>query len=290
MTNEERDIVARFVARVGGHAAQPGFGGSVPGAQAAPPLPPVDPEADQFIAGLFNQYPEARYRITQTAFVQEAALNEAKSRIERLQWELQQAQQQLALAQQQQQQPRSGILGGLFGGGQQQAAPQYTAPPPPPPPQYSQYAPQPGMFQQQGTGFFGSALRTAAGVAGGVVLAEAITGMFEGNRGYGGGFGGGGFGGGLGSGGFGGGGFGGGFAPQETIVNNYYEEPAQQAQPDPWGGAGTNFDTSSNDSWSSQPDNSGNDSSNDSGNNDSSNFDDGNQGGGDDSSGGDWGN
>lgn len=287
MTNEERDIIARFVARLGGHAAAPGFTGSVPATQAAPALPPIDPEADQFIAALFNQYPEARYRITQTAFVQEAALNEAKSRIERLQWEVQQAQQQLAQAQQaaqQQAQPqqRSGILGGLFGGAPrpqpQPPQPQYA--PQPQPPQYSQYAPQPQMFQQQGNGFLGGALRTAAGVAGGVMLADAITGLFEGHHGYGG----------FGGGGLGGGSFGGG----ETVINNYYDDQGQggqAAQPDPWGGAGASIDNSGTDNWSSQPDNGGFDN----GTGDDGNFDSGDQGGdfGSDSggdSGGDWGN
>ena len=55
------------------------------------PLPPIDPEADRLIADLFARNPEARYRITQMAFVQEHALVEAQNRIHRLQWELQQA-------------------------------------------------------------------------------------------------------------------------------------------------------------------------------------------------------
>ena len=74
-------------------------------ATTTPPLPPVDPEADRLIGDLFNRYPEARYRITQLAFVQEHALTEAQNRIQRLEWELQQAQQ---AAQQAQQQQRSG--------------------------------------------------------------------------------------------------------------------------------------------------------------------------------------
>ena len=81
MTNEERDIITQFIARVGGaQAARPSFSGSVP-ATATPPLPPVDPEADRFIADLFSRYPEARYRITQLAFVQEHALAEAQNRL-----------------------------------------------------------------------------------------------------------------------------------------------------------------------------------------------------------------
>ena len=114
MTNEERDIITQFIARVGG-AQAPGqgtFGGSVP-ATTAPPLPPVDPEADRLIAEQFSRYPEARYRLTQLAFIQEHALAEAQNRIQRLEWEAQQARQ---AAQQAQQQPAGGSGGGFFSG------------------------------------------------------------------------------------------------------------------------------------------------------------------------------
>jgi hypothetical protein len=205
MTDEERDIITRFIQRVGG-APQAVAPGSVPAT-----LPPVDPDADRLIGDLFTQNPGARYRLTQTAFVQEHALAEAQNQISRLQYALQQAQtaqqaqpQQIAppapspwgaaapTAQPAPQQSRS-LFGGLFGGGPQ---PQYA---PPQQPQYAppppQYAPgyQPGMFQRQGSGFLGSALTTAAGVAGGMVAGNALMNMFSGNHG-GGMFGGGGFG------------------------------------------------------------------------------------------------
>lgn len=188
MTNEERDLIAKFISRVGGAPQGGGFlGGSVPRTQ--PQLPPVDPEADAFIAQQFQQSPEARYRITQTALVQEGALAEAQNRIRRLEWEVQQTQQAMQQAQQAPQPQQSrGFLGGLFGGGQpqQQQRPgaygrpgfQPTTPPPEP-----QYPPgyQPGMFQQRGgSGFLGSALTTAAGVAGGLVVGNALMGMFSG--------------------------------------------------------------------------------------------------------------
>lgn len=210
MTNEERDLITQFVARVSGAraATQPPsvWSGSVPATTPqqppAPPLPPVDPQADQHIHGLFQQYPEAPYRLTQLAFVQEHALTEAQNRIQRLEWELRQAQQQAAeAAAQQAQQPPAGSGGGFFGslfGGRAQPQPQ-TGPGPawnrgaaqpqqPPPP--SQYPPnyQPGMFQSGGgTGFFGSALRTAAGVGGGILAADALMNLFSGSRGGGGG-------------------------------------------------------------------------------------------------------
>ncbi len=209
MTNEERDIIAQFIARVSGaqKMAQPAFGGSVP-ATVQPPLPPVDREADALIGTLFQQYPEVRYRLTQLAFVQEHGLVEAQNRIQRLEWELQQAQQAVQQAQQAAQQAAQqrpaqggGIFGGLFGGRSQ------AAPPPPQPgqvwgqgapqpgyqqpayqqaPPQQQYAPnyQAGMFQQRGgSGFLGSALTTAAGVAGGMVAGNALMGLFSGHNG-----------------------------------------------------------------------------------------------------------
>ncbi len=198
MTQEERDLIARFVARVGGSPQSGGFigasggsGGSVPQAQAQ--LPPIDREADNFIAEQMQKYPEARYRITQMAVVQEAALTEMNNRLQRMQWELEQARQQ---QQQAPQQAKSGgLFGGLFGGSSQQPQqrPQQGGPwgsagggygqqqYAPPPPQPSQY--QPGMFNRGGSGFLGSALTTAAGVAGGMVVGNALMNAFSGSHG-----------------------------------------------------------------------------------------------------------
>lgn len=252
MTNEERDLISQFVARVGGNA-QGGFSRSVPATTQS--LPPIDPEADRFIAEQFQSHPEARYRVTQMAVVQEAALAEAGNRIQQLQQALQQAQQ----AQQQAAQPQSkGIFGSLFGGGaaqpQQQQSPwnqgqgqpqqqQYA----PPQQQYGQaqnYPPnvQAGTFQQGGSGFLGGALKTAAGVAGGVVGANLLMDMFSGHGG------GGMFGGGLGGGGFGGG------MPQETIVNNNYG-----GAPDSGSGWDNNAQSAPDPGWdnTAAPDNSG---------------------------------
>jgi hypothetical protein len=235
MTNEERDIISRFVARVGG-APQ---GGAFAGSPGAPPaaLPPIDPEADRFIAEQFQQHPEARYRITQMAFVQEAALVEAQNRIKRLEWELDQARQQAAQAGQQRG-GGGGFFSNLFGGGGRQAGPnqggaqygqpggpggqpQYAPPPPqyaPPPPQYPPNY-NPAMFRSGGSGFLGSALGTAAGVAGGMVAANALMDLFGGHhQGYGG------------MGGLGGAGFG----PSETIINNNYGSDPGAGGADPW--------------------------------------------------------
>ena len=189
MTDEERRIISDYVARVSGAgaggapAAGNPWGGSVPPTQARPPLPPVDPEADALIAQLFQQYPEARYRLTQTAFVQEAALVEAQNRIRQLEWERDQARSQAQAAPQQRQ--GGGFLGGLFGGGQQRPAQQPPAPQGYAPPPQPQYPPgyNPGAFQQQpqqqGPSFLGGALRTAAGVAGGVVVGNMLMNAFS---------------------------------------------------------------------------------------------------------------
>lgn len=185
MTEEERRIITQFVERIAGAAPPPASGGpspwgggSVPSTQQRPPLPPVDREADALIADLFNRYPEARYRITQTAFVQEAALVEAQNRIRQLEWELENARQQ-AQAQPQ----RGGLFGGMFGGGN----PRPAAPMPPPPQPVYPPGYNPGMLQPQraGSGFLGTALTTAAGVAGGMVLGNALMSMFSGGHGGG---------------------------------------------------------------------------------------------------------
>ncbi len=233
MNNEERDLIARFVARVGGAAPGGanggGFGSSVPATR--PSLPPIDAEADRFIHQQLAQYPEATYRITQMAVVQEAAVAELQNRIQRLQWENQQLQQQA-------QQPQSrGLFGGLFGGGQRAAPPPgygqqgygqqqgYGAPPPQP--QYA-YPPNtnPGMFQRQGSGFLGSALTTAAGVAGGMVVGNALMDMFEGGGHQGGGFGG------------GGGGWGGGDAGGVGGGADPFGGSGADTGSDAWGGGG----------------------------------------------------
>jgi hypothetical protein len=198
MTPEERDVIARFVQRVAGSPA----GGSVP-ATAAAPLPPLDPEADQHLANLFQQYPEARYRMTQFAFGQEQALANAAHRMQSMEQQLAAVQQSGVPGQPQAQ--GGGFFSRLFGAppGQQQQAP-YAQP-------YQQqgyaqqqpgfggapgyqqgYAQQPMMAQRGGSGFLGSAMTTAAGVAGGMLAANAIEGLFSNRSAETGGFGGGG--------------------------------------------------------------------------------------------------
>ncbi|MDE2334818.1 MAG: DUF2076 family protein [Rhodospirillales bacterium] len=167
MTNEERDLITRFVERVGGPPAGGSFAGSVP---ATTGLPPIDAAADALLAELFQRFPQARYRVTQYAFAQEHALAEAQNTIRQLQAQLAQARAQAPM----QAQPAPSPWG---------AAAPHGYPPQPPYPATQ----QPGMAPQQGAGFLGSALRTAAGVAGGIFAADALMGLFGGHGGFGGG-------------------------------------------------------------------------------------------------------
>ena len=181
MTNEERDLITQFIERIAAPPARQA--GSVPYTLPVAAQPVMDREADALIADLMLRHPEARYRLTQTAFVQEHALAAAQNTINRLQWELDQARTQSAPMPAASpwgappQQPRS-LFGGLFGG--RQAPPQAQNTPPPAPVHAPGY--QPGMFQQGGgSSFLGSALTTAAGVAGGMVVGNMLMNAFSGH-------------------------------------------------------------------------------------------------------------
>ncbi|WP_191084500.1 DUF2076 domain-containing protein [Roseococcus microcysteis] len=171
MTDEERRIITDYVLRVAG--AQPASPaqaapGRMPntGAAAAQPLPPVEPQADALIAELFAKHPEARFRITQTAFVQEHALVAAQNRIKELEWELEKAQREGQAAQNR----------GFFGFGGQKP----VAMPPRPEPQFPPGHNPQALQGRQGPGFLGTAMMTAAGVAGGMVLGNMLMGMMGG--------------------------------------------------------------------------------------------------------------
>jgi len=214
MSPEERQLLAGLFDRVRSAAATP-----------------RDREAEAFIDDSVRAQPYAPYFLAQTVIVQEQALRAANDRLKELESKVEELQQS---------KPAgsggflSGLgLGGLFGGGQQPApAPRPMGPPPGGPWQQPQAfgggqpqggvpygaPPAPGPWGGQpqsgggGGSFLHGALGAAAGVAGGVLLADSIRGLFGHNSlGIGSGFGGGGLGSGL------GGGVGG-----ETIVNNYY--------------------------------------------------------------------
>ncbi|MBS7810935.1 DUF2076 domain-containing protein [Roseococcus pinisoli] len=177
MTEDERRIISDYVTRVAGYSRPAPASSSSPWGSRIPstgpqqaPLPPVEPAADALIADLFSRYPEARFRITQTAFVQEHALIEAQNRIQQLEWELENATRQAQASQSR----------GLFGLGSSRPAPM----PPPPQPQYPpNYNPQAIQGARGGSGFLGTALTTAAGVAGGLVVGNMLMNAFSGGGG-----------------------------------------------------------------------------------------------------------
>ncbi|CAM3572990.1 MULTISPECIES: DUF2076 domain-containing protein [Rahnella] len=151
---------------------------------------PRDAEAERVIQAHIRQQPSAPYYMAQAMIIQEAALTKLNAQVQELQQQVEQLQQQAQTAKPQ----SSGFLAGLFGGGASQPAPQRPAsqgsqPIPgtqgwgaqPQQPQYAQQPQQqaPAQAAPQQPGFLGSALRTAAGVAGGVVLADMLTGMFH---------------------------------------------------------------------------------------------------------------
>lgn len=156
--------------------------------QAESSTAPRDAEAERVIQAHIRQQPSAPYYMAQAMIIQEAALTKLNAQVQELQQQVQQLQQQAQTAKPQ----STGFLAGLFGGGSSQPEPQrQTSQGSQPipgtqawgnPPQQPQYASQPQQqvpAAPQQPGFLGSALRTAAGVAGGVVLADMLTGMFH---------------------------------------------------------------------------------------------------------------
>lgn len=193
MTPQERDVIAGIFDRLKQASNQP-----------------RDPEAERFIAERLAQQPYAPYAMAQSVYVQEQALLNMQSQIEQLQAQVQQLQSQPP--------QQGGFLSGLFGGGAQ-ARPPVPAPQPMPAPQGMQRPPMgaPGMAmapqqggpaqggpwagqqpgqqpagpwggaaaqapQRQGGGFMQTAMVTAAGVAGGMVLGSVLMNAFQGSK------------------------------------------------------------------------------------------------------------
>lgn len=253
-----------------------------------------DPDAENLLGRELGANPDAVYILAQTVLVQNIALDQAKAQIAQLQQQLQQARQQPAHT--------TRFLGRLLGEKDQQPAPpppyqpvQQYAPPAqpqygPPPPQYQ----QPVQYAPVASGqpsFLRGAMQTAAGVAAGALAFEGVESILHGfgHGGYGPGMMGMGMGPGI---GLGGGGF---DRPvEETVINNYYDEPGQGGEHhfhEAGGPGGAQFSdagyNTSGESSSSGDDQMGyDDSSNvaDNDGSDSSGFDDG--GGGFDDGGG----
>ncbi|MCC6734697.1 MAG: DUF2076 domain-containing protein [Bauldia sp.] len=126
---------------------------------------PRDAEAEALIRQRVAQQPGAPYYMAQTIVVQEQALEAAQQRIMQLE-----------------QQSRPSLFGGLFGGGSRQPVPQQHYPQRGQQYGYGQqqgYGQQ-GYGQQRGGGFLAGAAQTALGVAGGVLVANAVMGLFDG--------------------------------------------------------------------------------------------------------------
>jgi uncharacterized protein len=155
---------------------------------------PRDPEAERFIADKLRQQPYAPYAMAQSVYVQEQALARLQAENEQLRGELDRLHHQP--------QP-GGFLSSIFGGGSRAPGPAYNAPPargaspwggaqpmqqPYGAPQGGMMGGQPGpwggggMMQPRGGGFLGTALTTAAGVAGGMMIANALSSAFGGNE------------------------------------------------------------------------------------------------------------
>ena len=162
---------------------------------------PRDREAEALIQQRLREQPAAPYYMAQAMLIQEAAIKRLDQRVKELESQM---------AQLQQNRPSSGgFLSSLFGGGQSSSAqapagnaapsrgwndpgpaaprPGYGQPNPgyaQPAPGYGQPAPGYAAPQAQAApsrmgGFMGGALQTAAGVAGGVLAAQAISGLFH---------------------------------------------------------------------------------------------------------------
>ncbi|MFD2815652.1 DUF2076 domain-containing protein [Paracoccus aerius] len=145
--------------------------------QAAQSQPHRDPEAEALIRDLIARNPGAAYYLAQTVIVQEQALNAAQDHIQQLQHQAQP-------------QPRraAACSGGSSGAASRKRRDRW----------FRARSPQPmvssrataslrraGLLEQRpplggGGGFMAGAAQTAMGVAGGVLLGNAIGGMFAG--------------------------------------------------------------------------------------------------------------
>jgi uncharacterized protein len=191
-----------------------------------------DPDAEAFLNKNLASNPDAIYILAQSVLVQNIALDQAKSQIAQLQQQLQQPRQPAHA---------SSFLGNLLGRHDPEPAPvAYQSAPPSgfqpvpsagfqpvqqgpfqPQPQYIPGQPQyvavaPGQPAYGQPSFLRGAMQTAAGVAAGALAFEGVESVLHG----------------LGGGGFGGPamGFGGaGFErpAEETVINNYYDQPGE---------------------------------------------------------------
>ncbi|WP_429137661.1 DUF2076 domain-containing protein [Aeromonas veronii] len=117
-----------------------------------------DQQAEQLIRQHLAEQPDAPYYMTQALLIQQAALTRLTERVKELE-----ARQSSSSG--------GSFLSGLFGG-ESTPPPRFTPPP----------ATAPAQPASRTSSFLGGALQTAAGVAGGVMLADMIGGLFHSNR------------------------------------------------------------------------------------------------------------
>lgn len=139
--------------------------------------PQRDPEAEAYIRQQVSTLPAAPYYMAQAILVQEQALANLQTRVQELE-------RQLA------ERPAGGggFLSGLFGGGQPAPAPRPPVPQQPHPgamPQHPMHAGHGSPWGGRsmgggGGGFLAGAMQTALGVAGGMLVANALSSAFEG--------------------------------------------------------------------------------------------------------------
>lgn len=175
--------------------------------------------------------PAVGYYMTQSILVQEHALQSLDAQNKQQAQQIQQLQDELQRAKATQPAPASGggFLSSIFGGGSREPQP---APSnsgggwrEPARPSFNQPAPQQNYQPAQapaaapaGSGFLGGAMKTAAGVAGGVLLAEGISSLFHHNQ-------------------------------QPQVVEEIIEQPAPASDSGNWGNDDQTF--AGNDSWGS---------------------------------------
>ncbi|QQZ41410.1 DUF2076 domain-containing protein [Pseudomonas sp. SK3(2021)] len=172
---------------------------------------PRDAQAETRIKEHLARQPGAGYFMTQAILVQEAAIKSLDEQNKQLTQQVQQLQAELQQARSQAAAPApsgGGFLSSIFGGGSRDPQPASTQSAPassgggwreparpafnPPPQNFG--APQQSYPQQNyaappqqapaaaGSSFLGGALKTAAGVAGGVMLAQGLSSLFHGNQ------------------------------------------------------------------------------------------------------------
>lgn len=128
---------------------------------------PRESEAEAFIRERIARQPGAPYYMAQTIVVQEQALSAAQARIE-----------QLEEQDGSRQSPGGGLLSSLFGSAGQPSRSSGSVPRVGRPATAAQHQSPVDARQRGGGGFLAGAAQTAMGVAGGLLLGNAIGGMF----------------------------------------------------------------------------------------------------------------